>query len=114
MYNTYGYHYRRGIESMQIEAVEIHNKSRLIRDYRNNEKDIRSFFDYDPCNQYQERIEDVKQRYYDRDRLTDVLHGINGRWDAPRATIDNIARLKEENSVTVIGGQQAGLLTGPM
>jgi bacillithiol biosynthesis cysteine-adding enzyme BshC len=99
---------------MQIEAVEIHNKSRLIRDYRNNEKDIRSFFDYNPFNQYQERIEDVKQRYYDRDRLTDVLHGINGRWDAPRATIDNIARLKEENSVTVIGGQQAGLLTGPM
>ncbi|MFA1818668.1 bacillithiol biosynthesis cysteine-adding enzyme BshC [Virgibacillus oceani] len=99
---------------MQIDAIEIHNKSRLIRDYRASEKAIMAFFDYDPFTQYQERIEDVKHRNYDRADLTNVLHGINNRWDAPRTTIDNIERLKGKNSVTVIGGQQAGLLTGPM
>src|SRR5690625_4018058 len=114
MYNTYGYHYKRGIKAMQIEAVKIHNKSRLICDYRANKKNIMSFFDYDPYSQFRERVEDVKQRHYDRGHLTDVLHEINSRWDAPRTTIDNIERLKEENSTVVIGGQQAGLLTGPM
>lgn len=99
---------------MQIESVEINNKSRLIRDYMAKEKAIMSFFDYDPYTQYEERINELKQRQFDRRHMTDVLHIINSRWDAPGSTMDNIERLKDGSSVVVIGGQQAGLLTGPM
>src|SRR5690625_3876787 len=104
----------RGIGIMQIEAVSIYNKSRLITDYRANEKTVMSFFDYNPYTQYPERLKELKQRQMDRGHMTDVLHKINRRWDAPKSTMDNIERFKDGNSVVVIGGQQAGLLTGPM
>src|SRR5699024_7955539 len=39
---------------------------------------------------------------------------LNKNWDAPLSTIENIKRLNDKESVVVIGGQQAGLLTGPM
>lgn len=99
---------------MKVDAVDLHNKSRLIRDYRANEKAIMSFFDYDAYTQYPERIKELNKRHFDRGVMTDVLHNINRHWDAPQAAINNIERLKDENSVIVIGGQQAGLLTGPM
>ena len=35
-------------------------------------------------------------------------------WDAPEKTLQQIERLKDNRSVVVIGGQQAGLLTGPL
>src|SRR5699024_12707310 len=39
---------------------------------------------------------------------------MNETWGAPDATIAQIERLRDERSVVVIGGQQAGLLTGPL
>ncbi len=50
----------------------------------------------------------------DRDKLTEALTEMNKEWDAPESTYKAIERLKEENSAVVIGGQQAGLLTGPL
>src|SRR5699024_5290643 len=35
-------------------------------------------------------------------------------WGSDDATLKNIERLKSDNAVVVIGGQQAGLLTGPL
>src|SRR5699024_1502675 len=35
-------------------------------------------------------------------------------WDADESSLKNIDRLKSEDAVVVIGGQQAGLLTGPL
>jgi bacillithiol biosynthesis cysteine-adding enzyme BshC len=85
-----------------------------MRDYRTNETKLKSFFDYDPYSEYTERIRELNQRHFHREHLTDVLHRINRQWGASDATLDNIERLKDANSTVVIGGQQAGLLTGPM
>src|SRR5699024_11029072 len=43
-----------------------------------------------------------------------ALEEMNEQWHAPQATFRNIERLKDSNSVVVIGGQQAGMLTGPL
>ena len=42
------------------------------------------------------------------------LLDFNRNLGADNKTIHNINRLKDENSVVVIGGQQAGILTGPI
>ncbi|PAV29906.1 bacillithiol biosynthesis cysteine-adding enzyme BshC [Virgibacillus profundi] len=99
---------------MQIDSIPLNKQSKLINDYRNNNDNIMQFFDYHPFQDYEQRVKDLKDRQFNREQLTDVLRTLNQEWDAPESTYKNIDRLKREDSVVVIGGQQAGLLTGPM
>lgn len=99
---------------MKINPIKLSNLDRLITDYRNHNENIMQYFDYSPFHDFEKRIEDVKNREFNRDQLTDVLSTLNDGWGAPPSSKANIDRLKDENSVVVIGGQQAGLLTGPL
>lgn len=99
---------------MQVKPIQLHKQNQLITDYRNNKESIMKYFDYLPIESFEKRVEDLKKRNFDRGQLTNILHKVNQQWDAPESTFHNIERLKNENSVVVIGGQQAGLLTGPM
>lgn len=99
---------------MQIDPIKLKAQSKLMKDYRNNHEDIMSFFDYLPYNNFEKRLQDLQDRSFEREQLTEVLHTINKSWDAPSSTFESIAKLKQDDSVVVIGGQQAGLLTGPM
>ncbi|WP_100011055.1 bacillithiol biosynthesis cysteine-adding enzyme BshC [Lentibacillus sediminis] len=99
---------------MQIDPIHTKKQSSLIQDYLMEKKKIMQFFDYAPSNSAKERAEEVLKREYQRNRLADTLESMNRKWDAPEATRKNIERLKSADSLTVIGGQQAGLLTGPL
>lgn len=99
---------------MRIKPIHLKNKNQLVNDYRNEQSDIHTFFDYKPFDPKEDRLADLKGRSFKREDLTRILHRMNTNWDAPRETLQQIERLKEKNSVVVIGGQQAGLLTGPM
>ncbi|RDW17934.1 bacillithiol biosynthesis cysteine-adding enzyme BshC [Oceanobacillus chungangensis] len=99
---------------MWIDPIKLTKQAKLINDYRNNKPEIMQFFDYHPFDNYQQRIQNLTERTFNRSRLTRVLNKINEEWGAPVSTFNNIERLKQENSVVVIGGQQAGLLTGPL
>src|SRR5690625_7792273 len=99
---------------MRIDTVNLKNKSKLISDYRKNVHQIMSYFDYSPYNDYEKRVNDLKKRTFKREQLAEVLYKMNDKWDAPHATYKNIERLTDDQSVVVIGGQQAGLLTGPL
>lgn len=98
---------------MYIDPVKLKSKSQLIKDYRAHNEEILHYFDYSPFDNLIERVKDVQAREFDRESLTNVLYTINEEWHAPDSTFRNIERLKDTNSVVVIGGQQAGLLTGP-
>lgn len=98
---------------MQIKPIQ-QKQNQIINDYRNNQESIMKHFDYLPFGNYEQRVKDLKERDFDRGQLAKLLHNINLQWDAPESTFHNIERLKREESVVVIGGQQAGLLTGPM
>src|SRR5699024_126119 len=60
------------------------------------------------------RFNDLKNRSYNRQQLSVVLKEMNANWDAPSQTLEMIDKLKAEDAFVVIGGQQAGLATGPM
>jgi bacillithiol synthase len=98
---------------MRIESVQIENKPKLIHDYRNQDQQIMDFFDYE-YNDYENRLNELMTRTYQRKALVEVLTKLNRSWGASDATFQNIDRLKGNESVVVIGGQQAGLLTGPL
>lgn len=98
---------------MQINPIQ-QKQNQIIDDYRNNQESIMKHFDYLPFGNYEQRVKDLKERDFNREQLVKLLHNNNLQWDAPKSTFHNIERLKSEESVVVIGGQQAGLLTGPM
>lgn len=100
---------------MQINPVNLTNQTKLIKDYRNEKQGIMQFFDYGlSAEDMTMRLDDLKKYTYDRERLAQVLRELNINWGAPKVTLDNIERLKNKESVVVVGGQQTGLLTGPM
>jgi bacillithiol biosynthesis cysteine-adding enzyme BshC len=98
---------------MQYESIHLENKNKLNRDYRSQQENIKQFFEYSPFDDYKIRLNDIKRQFYKRESLTKVLTRMNESWDAPHETLREIDRLRHPDSVVVIGGQQAGLLTGP-
>src|SRR5699024_9218658 len=100
---------------MKIKPTQL-KQNKLMHHYRNEKDDILEHFDYKPYKQdtYETRLADLRKRTIDRERLVEVLTNMNEQWGADDNTNTSIARLKDENSVVVVGGQQAGLLTGPL
>lgn len=80
------------------------------------EESILRFFTYNPHIQhtYEKRKESLNNRNYPRNELAEHLLAYNAYFDADHHTKTNIERLKEAKTQVVIGGQQAGLLTGPI
>ncbi|MFZ3576506.1 bacillithiol biosynthesis cysteine-adding enzyme BshC [Virgibacillus sp. DJP39] len=101
---------------MHVDSINLQTKNNLIQDYRTKKTSIMQYFDYDPFESdvFKKRAQDLQHKNVNREQLADVLHMINTEWDAPSSTIENIRRFREGNTLVVIGGQQAGLLTGPM
>ncbi|GAE91748.1 hypothetical protein JCM21714_704 [Gracilibacillus boraciitolerans JCM 21714] len=46
--------------------------------------------------------------------MANTLIKLNQGWQADQQTFENIDKLRDPNSVVVIGGQQAGILSGPL
>jgi len=97
---------------MQTKSIQLTNKNHFISEYRNGK--MMNYFDYKPFDEFERRVQDVTSKTYEREKLVNTLTTMNKSWDAPQATINQIERLKDERSVVVVGGQQAGLLTGPL
>ncbi|MBM7552861.1 bacillithiol biosynthesis cysteine-adding enzyme BshC [Thalassobacillus pellis] len=101
---------------MRIDPINISTKVPFMKDYLYNYHKVAHKFDYNPFREeeYAKRLDDLQSRTFDRDGLADVLEHMNREWEAPERTMENINALRDPESVVVIGGQQAGLLTGPL
>ncbi|MUV36231.1 putative cysteine ligase BshC [Lentibacillus sp. JNUCC-1] len=101
---------------MQIHSIPLDVHQPLLQDYYNESEYMMSHFHYNPFDEssFQTRLKDLKNNTYNRNALTDALKKMNANWAAPEESNKNIERLKDDNSVVVIAGQQAGLLTGPL
>lgn len=99
---------------MHIETLTLKNENKLIQDYKGQDNNLMNFFDYKPFNTYKKRLKELENRTYNRKELTKTLRKLNKGWDAPSKTLEVLEQLNESDSVVVVGGQQAGLLTGPM
>lgn len=101
---------------MRIQSINIHSQNKLIQDYRNETETLMQHFDYNPFESdvFLKRLRDLQHKNINREQLANVLHSLNTKWNAPSSTFANIERLREKNSLVVIAGQQAGVLTGPM
>ncbi|GGE41272.1 putative cysteine ligase BshC [Pullulanibacillus camelliae] len=101
---------------MEIEKIHLTEPSNLTEDYISGKASIQSFFDYDISDPecYKKRLNYLNEMSYDREGLTDYLHHFNQPFQPHDKVLNNIERLKDPRAVVVVGGQQAGLLTGPV
>src|SRR5690625_5299050 len=97
---------------MKLKSIQLRNRNPIARDYI--EGKLEEFFPFSLAFSPESRLSELSSRNFPRESLASVLKEMNENWGAPDATIAQIERLRDEKSVVVIGGQQAGLLTGPL
>lgn len=90
--------------------------SKLFKDYVAFEEPLASFFagDFRNPDAFREAAERTLRVSRDRHTLADVLLEQNTAWGLQDATAQNIAKLRDPESVVVITGQQLGLFMSPM
>ncbi len=96
--------------------MQLHT-SPFLEGYSNGDEEVVRFFDYKSPYDKQEwtkRQQELKRYSFPRKGLTDYLTSYNQKVGSSAKTIKNIQKLNAEDSVAVVGGQQAGLLSGPL
>lgn len=96
--------------------MQLHT-SPFLEGYSNGDAEVVRFFDYQsPYDKHEwtKRQQELKRYSFPRQGLTDYLTSYNQKVGSSPKTIENIQKLNAEDSVAVVGGQQAGLLTGPL
>src|SRR5690625_1437026 len=98
---------------MDIMPIHLEKNNKFAVDYQHKLEISKQYFHYHPYKDDENRLADIQKRTFNRKALSKVLEQMNKEWDAPVETLEQIERLKDPMSTVVIGGQQAGLLTGP-
>jgi len=101
-------------EAETLAFDQIPNQSRLFLDFQHNSDSIQKFYPGN-CRDFKTLSDEVLENYkVDRNALCDLLVAENTNLDATGRTLDNIEKLRDEDCVAVIAGQQAGLFSGSM
>ncbi|KMK77109.1 bacillithiol biosynthesis cysteine-adding enzyme BshC [Alkalihalobacillus pseudalcaliphilus] len=101
---------------MEVKDISHSNEAGFLKDYIEGEPKVKSFFHYgiDEQNKYQKRLEDIRARSYNREALVSSLRQFHERLNLSPQSLERIHTLVRDDAVVIVGGQQAGLLTGPM
>lgn len=100
---------------MQLTELSIKSKNLFVQDYIDGNEKMSSFFDYDihASDVWEKRLTDLSTRTFAREALVDYLLSYHEKFES-KEMIASINKLRDPSSVAVVGGQQAGLLTGPL
>lgn len=101
---------------MEMLNLSLPAANRFATDYLAGSPELQSFFHYNFTdeNSYIHRLDELKNRSFMRNELADHIQFFMSHYAKSDKINDNIDKLRKENSVAVIGGQQAGILTGPL
>ncbi len=101
---------------MKLTETFLPGSNVIATDYIAEKKNISAFFDYtyQDSTSYEDRYKELMERDHDRISLTAHLRTFNAKYNANAHAMKNIERLTQSNAVTVVAGQQAGVLTGPL
>lgn len=101
---------------MEIKEVVLPSINKFASDYMKGLPLVQDFFHYDlrEVNVYEKRYYELMERPYNRKGLVETIELYMAKFGISKEVRFNLERLKDDDAVVVIGGQQAGLLTGPL
>jgi len=99
-----------------IRFSDIPKTSQLFQDFLYDFQRVESFYEAGARDWEAliARAKRVAAQNFNREAVADVLLEQNRNAGAGEATLTNIERLRQNDSVVIITGQQAGLFTGPL
>ncbi|MEG7334244.1 bacillithiol biosynthesis cysteine-adding enzyme BshC [Bacillus sp. 0102A] len=100
---------------MQLTELSIKNQNVFVQHYIDGKEEMSSFFDYSIHHKdmWRDRLKDLSSRFFAREELAAYLSSYHHKFGSS-AMQSAIEKLKDPSSAAVVGGQQAGLLTGPL
>jgi bacillithiol synthase len=101
---------------MEIFNLSLPATNRFASNYLKQTKDIQPFFHYPFAHSSSDsdRLMELHDRSFPREEVAKHIEDFMGPFPTSKAVYHSIEKLKQKNSVVVIGGQQAGILTGPL
>ncbi|WP_449619291.1 bacillithiol biosynthesis cysteine-adding enzyme BshC [Robertmurraya sp. Marseille-Q9965] len=101
---------------MEIVNLTLPAINKFANNYYNGTKEIQQYFHYNYQNlsHYQERLAELSNRSFMRDELVEHIADFMKPFPSSVKVQESLEKLRKQDSVVVIGGQQAGILTGPL
>ncbi|WP_053366103.1 bacillithiol biosynthesis cysteine-adding enzyme BshC [Bacillus sp. FJAT-27245] len=101
---------------MEISNLSLPAANRFASEYLEQSEAVTPFFHYtyNKPGVYRDRLEELALRDYPRERLAAHIEAYMSRFGDSGEIRKSIEKLKRPDSAVVIGGQQAGILTGPL
>ncbi|RHW39743.1 bacillithiol biosynthesis cysteine-adding enzyme BshC [Lysinibacillus yapensis] len=99
---------------MKLEQIEIPVNNNLMQDYWAGNETLLSFFDYKLNDEaFKVRLNYLKSKHHYSKELSHIIRQYMEPLGISEKAAENLDAL-EKGSVAVVGGQQAGILTGPL
>ena len=102
---------------LKIESIHWKSSQPITEDYVHQFDKVSSLFDYNPWDGSSwaaraEWLDHDRQIAADRGQIADVLSAFNARLHNAPEAMEAIEKLRDEQTLCIVGGQQAGLFTG--
>ncbi|MBU9720452.1 MULTISPECIES: bacillithiol biosynthesis cysteine-adding enzyme BshC [Bacillaceae] len=100
---------------MKLSAKDLKDPQSFFNKYVMNDSTVMEFYDYSiHKDEYIRRANELASREFQRTKLVEALTAYNKKFTNSDATFSQINRLLNDRSTVMVGGQQAGILTGPI
>lgn len=101
---------------MEMLSLSLPATNRFASNYLEQSTDILPFFHYrlNDIDEDQKRIAELNARTFPRMELARHIENFMGAFPTSEAVKRSIQKLEQKECYVVIGGQQAGILTGPL
>lgn len=104
----------KGALIMKLEEIDLPIQNKVMQSYNDDEDFINTYFDYkNTQSSFPKRLEELTNRSFNRNGVAQTIRSFMEPFGISERANIHIDEL-ESNAVTVIGGQQAGILTGPL
>jgi len=100
---------------MEVESLNIPAINKFASQYLKQEEPVTSFFHYNvnSSSVYTDRMKDLASRQFQREDLAECISSYMKSLPSSEKVEESLGKLRND-AVTVIAGQQAGLMTGPL
>ncbi|KAB2335313.1 bacillithiol biosynthesis cysteine-adding enzyme BshC [Bacillus mesophilum] len=101
---------------MEMLNLSLPAANKFATEYIIQSDRISPYFDYryNESQSYEKRIHELEGRSFMREELASYIEQFMGKFPVSEQVGISLKKLQQNNSAVVIGGQQAGIMTGPL